>query len=84
VIRNLADNAVRAARSKVRFTLAEHAGTATVVVEDDGEGIPESERARVFERSSGWTRAGTAAAVVPGSASRLSGRWSAATVALWT
>ncbi|HEY3001078.1 MAG TPA: ATP-binding protein, partial [Kribbellaceae bacterium] len=50
VIRNLADNAVRAARSKVRFTLAEHAGTATVVVEDDGEGIPESERARVFER----------------------------------
>lgn len=50
VIRNLADNAVRAARSKVRITLTEHAGTATVVVEDDGEGIPESERARVFER----------------------------------
>lgn len=50
VIRNLADNAVRAARSKVRFTLTQQAGTATVVVEDDGDGIPESERSRVFER----------------------------------
>jgi signal transduction histidine kinase len=50
VLRNLADNAVRAANSKVRFTLAEDAGTATVVVEDDGEGVPEAERARIFER----------------------------------
>jgi len=50
VIRNLADNAVRAARGKVRFTLAEHAGVATLQVEDDGDGIPESERNRVFER----------------------------------
>jgi signal transduction histidine kinase len=50
VIRNLADNAVRAARSQVRFTLAEDAGVATVQVEDDGDGIPESERSRVFER----------------------------------
>ncbi len=50
VIRNLADNAVRAARSRVRFTLAEHDGTATVVVEDDGDGIPDAERDRVFER----------------------------------
>jgi signal transduction histidine kinase len=50
VIRNLADNAVRAAHSKVRFTLAEHDGTATVEVEDDGDGIPEGERDRVFER----------------------------------
>jgi len=50
VIRNLADNAVRAARSRVRFTLAEHDGLATVVVEDDGDGIPDAERDRVFER----------------------------------
>jgi signal transduction histidine kinase len=50
VIRNLADNAVRAAHGKVRFTLAEEAGTATVTVEDDGDGIPERERIRVFER----------------------------------
>jgi len=50
VIRNLADNAVQAAHSKVRFTVAESAGTATVEVEDDGDGIPDSERDRVFER----------------------------------
>jgi signal transduction histidine kinase len=50
VLRNLADNAVRAAHGKVRFTLAEEAGTATVTVEDDGDGIPEQDRSRVFER----------------------------------
>ncbi|MEV6415072.1 ATP-binding protein [Kribbella sp. NPDC051718] len=50
VLRNLADNAVRAAHSKVRFTLAEEPGAATVTVEDDGDGIPERERSRVFER----------------------------------
>lgn len=49
-IRNLADNAVRAAHGTVRFTLAERAGTATVVVEDDGDGVPTAERSRVFER----------------------------------
>ena len=50
VLRNLADNAVQAAHGKVRFTLAEAAGTATVTVEDDGDGIPALERSRVFER----------------------------------
>jgi signal transduction histidine kinase len=50
VIRNLADNAVQAAHSKVRFTLAQNDGTAMVAVEDDGDGIPQSERERVFER----------------------------------
>jgi signal transduction histidine kinase len=50
VLRNLADNAVQAAHSKVRLTLARHDGTATVQVEDDGDGVPESERDRVFER----------------------------------
>jgi signal transduction histidine kinase len=50
VIRNLADNAAQAAHDKVRITLAEDAGTATVRVEDDGDGIPEDERERVFER----------------------------------
>jgi signal transduction histidine kinase len=49
-IRNLADNAVRAAHGTVRFTLAERAGTATVAVEDDGDGVPAAERSRVFER----------------------------------
>ncbi|GAA0928706.1 ATP-binding protein [Kribbella koreensis] len=50
VLRNLADNAVQAAHGKVRFTLSEEAGTATVTVEDDGDGIPPEERSRVFER----------------------------------
>ncbi|MGC4939867.1 ATP-binding protein [Kribbella sp. DT2] len=50
VIRNLADNAAQAARGKVRITLAEVDGTATVQVEDDGDGVPEAERERVFER----------------------------------
>jgi signal transduction histidine kinase len=50
VLRNLADNAVQAAHSKVRFTLAQEGGTATVTVEDDGDGVPEPERSRVFER----------------------------------
>lgn len=50
VLRNLADNAVQAAHRKVRFTLAEELGTATVTVEDDGDGIPAEERSRVFER----------------------------------
>jgi signal transduction histidine kinase len=49
-IRNLADNAVRAAHGTIRFTLVERAGTATVVVEDDGDGVPAAERSRVFER----------------------------------
>jgi signal transduction histidine kinase len=50
VIRNLADNAVHAANSKVRLTLAAQGSFAIVRVEDDGPGIPESERGRVFER----------------------------------
>ncbi|MBS1846712.1 MAG: HAMP domain-containing protein [Actinobacteria bacterium] len=50
LLRNLADNARRHARSTVRFTLAEHGGTARCTVEDDGDGIEEADRSRVFER----------------------------------
>jgi signal transduction histidine kinase len=50
VVRNLAENATRAARSTVRFTLTEQAGTAVLTVEDDGDGIPEADCERVFER----------------------------------
>jgi signal transduction histidine kinase len=50
LIRNLVDNAVRAAHSAVRLTVGEYDGKAVVTVEDDGDGIPEADRVRVFER----------------------------------
>ncbi|TDU83586.1 signal transduction histidine kinase [Kribbella voronezhensis] len=50
VIRNLADNAARAASGVVRFSLSAEDGQAILTVEDDGAGIPAAERFRVFER----------------------------------
>ena len=50
VVRNLLDNATRHAASAVRVTLLTDDSTVTLTVEDDGDGIPESERERVFER----------------------------------
>jgi len=56
VVRNLADNALRHARGRVTFTLAEDApgatgsGTTRLCVDDDGDGVPETERQRIFER----------------------------------
>ncbi|HEX2498770.1 MAG TPA: HAMP domain-containing sensor histidine kinase [Actinomycetes bacterium] len=50
VLRNLGENAARHAQRRVSFELAERNGTARLVVEDDGPGIPHDARARVFER----------------------------------
>ncbi|SDB79749.1 Signal transduction histidine kinase [Raineyella antarctica] len=50
VVRNLADNAVRAATSRVVLSVAAEGAEAVVRVEDDGPGIPEDQRERVFER----------------------------------
>ncbi|KAA9153413.1 HAMP domain-containing protein [Microbacterium lushaniae] len=50
LVRNLADNAARHARSRIAFSVGEHSGAATLEVEDDGSGIPAVERERVFER----------------------------------
>jgi signal transduction histidine kinase len=50
VIRNLVENATRAAKSVVRFTLTQDDGTALLTVEDDGDGVPVGDRERVFER----------------------------------
>jgi len=47
---NLLDNACKWAASTVRVTLAGNGGTLTVVVEDDGPGLPAEARARVFDR----------------------------------
>jgi signal transduction histidine kinase len=50
LIRNLVDNAARAAHSAVRLTASAADGVAVLTVEDDGDGIPEADRQRVFER----------------------------------
>ena len=50
VVRNLLANAARHARDRVNVALDEHDGRVLLVVDDDGPGIPEEERERVFER----------------------------------
>jgi signal transduction histidine kinase len=50
VVRNLLDNAARHARSTVVVSLVESATDVTLRVVDDGPGIPDADRERVFER----------------------------------
>jgi signal transduction histidine kinase len=50
LVRNLTDNAVRHARHTVALSLRESEGGVVLFVDDDGRGIPASERTRVFER----------------------------------
>lgn len=50
VVQNLLDNAIKHAQGQVRISLSTTAGTARLVVADDGPGIPESDRHRIFER----------------------------------
>jgi len=50
MVRNLVDNAVRHARNEIRLECRLQDGTATIAVQDDGPGIPEAQRARIFER----------------------------------
>jgi signal transduction histidine kinase len=50
VLRNLSDNAASHARTRVEFALSERDGAVVFTVDDDGSGIPENERQRVFER----------------------------------
>ncbi|WP_185094252.1 cell wall metabolism sensor histidine kinase WalK [Curtobacterium sp. PhB137] len=50
VVRNLVDNAVRHAASRVAVALVEQDGAAVLTVDDDGSGVPAAERDRVFER----------------------------------
>jgi signal transduction histidine kinase len=50
VVRNLLDNAARHARSQVVVSLTESNDDVTLRVVDDGPGIPDADRERVFER----------------------------------
>jgi signal transduction histidine kinase len=50
VVANLVDNAVRHARSRVSVSAAADGRWAVITVVDDGPGIPEADRDRVFER----------------------------------
>lgn len=47
---NLLDNARRHARDRVHVSVTPEPSTVVVTVDDDGPGIPEHERVRVFER----------------------------------
>jgi len=49
-LRNLTDNALRHAATRVSVSTALSAGTAVVTVDDDGPGIPSDRREQVFER----------------------------------
>jgi len=50
VVRNLLDNARRHARDTIRISCSSTAGTVQLEVEDDGEGVPEASRDRIFDR----------------------------------
>ena len=50
VVRNLADNAERHARTAVAFEVGESDGRSVIMVADDGPGIPADQRSAVFER----------------------------------
>ena len=50
MLRNLGDNAARHAAGRLGLSVAEGGGMVRLVVDDDGPGIPEADRERVFER----------------------------------
>jgi signal transduction histidine kinase len=50
VVRNLGENAARHASGRVDITLADLGDDVVLTVDDDGPGIPESERERVVQR----------------------------------
>ena len=50
VVRNLAENAARHAAGRIDLALSEHGSEVRLTIDDDGPGIPESERERVLRR----------------------------------
>lgn len=59
VVRNLLDNAARHASSRVWVATSRDGDDVVLTVDDDGPGVPEAERERIFER---FTRADAARA----------------------
>ena len=49
-VRNLLDNAARHATSRIEVRLRVRHGSAEIVAADDGSGIPQADRHRVFDR----------------------------------
>lgn len=50
LVRNVLDNAARHATTAVQISLRQDGDDAVLLVDDDGTGVPASQRARVFER----------------------------------
>ena len=50
LLRNLTDNAARHSRSTVALSLRQDNGAAILDVDDDGKGIPQQDRNRIFQR----------------------------------
>ncbi|MGC0364361.1 signal transduction histidine kinase [Rhodococcus sp. 27YEA15] len=50
MVRNVVDNSVRHARGRIDLSCFEENGFATIIVDDDGPGIPEAQRVNVFDR----------------------------------
>ncbi|MFD6992679.1 sensor histidine kinase [Streptomyces sp. NPDC059943] len=50
VLGNLLDNAQRHAAGEIRATVRREGGSVVLAVSDDGAGVPEAERERIFER----------------------------------
>lgn len=50
LVRNLVDNAIRHAHKDIRLECAVRDNRARIVVADDGPGIPEADRDRIFDR----------------------------------
>jgi signal transduction histidine kinase len=50
LVRNLLENAVRFAATRVQVSLTEGSGAVLLVVRDDGPGVPPAEQPRIFER----------------------------------
>ncbi|OZE86437.1 two-component sensor histidine kinase [Rhodococcoides fascians] len=50
MVRNVVDNAARHAATRIELSCTQSDGFAVIVIDDDGPGIPEQQRQRVFDR----------------------------------